>query len=97
MRPVSAPATTATRTRCSCPYISSRVVVSILAPLALLAGLSPAPEGLSAFKGLQQVEGRGEADQEAYEDNRRDKRIYRSAKHVNRKLREQHQRDKDEE
>ncbi len=66
-------------------------------PLALLAGLSATPEGVSTLEGLQQVEGRSEAEQEAHEDDRCNKRIYRAANYVDQKLREQHQRDKDEE
>ncbi|QIN79482.1 ribosomal-protein-alanine N-acetyltransferase [Rubrobacter marinus] len=67
-----------------------------VAPLALAPRLAPPPEVLGGPEGLEEVEGRGEADQEAEEDAAGDKRVDGTPDHVDQKLQQQHQRDKRE-
>lgn len=71
-----------------------------LAPLALAPRpaprLSPPLEVLGGAEGLEEVEGRGETEQEAEEDPPGDKRVYGAADHVDQELQQQDQRDKRE-
>ena len=67
-----------------------------LTPLALAPRLAPAPEVLGGTEGLEEVERRREADQEADKDAAGDERVDGTADHVDHKLRQQHQRDKRE-
>ena len=67
-----------------------------LAPLSLAPRLAPPPEVLGGPERLQEVEGRGETDQEAEEEPTGDKRIDGTPDHVDHKLQQQHQRDEGE-
>ena len=73
---------------------------SSLAPLALAPRptprLAPAPEALGGLEGLEEVDGRHDAKQEAKEDTAGDKRVDGATDHVDKKLHQQHQRDKRE-
>jgi len=72
-----------------------------LTPLALAPRPAPylaaPPEVLGGPEGFEQVEGRREASQEADEEPPGDKRVDGTTDHVDRKLQQQHQRDKREE
>ena len=74
---------------------SSRGTSLALAPRPV-PGLTPSPEVLSGLEGLEEVERRREADQEAEEDPAGDKRVDGTADHVDHKLQQQDQRDKRE-
>ena len=64
---------------------------------ALLVLLPATLEVLGASEGLEEVEGRGQADEEAHEDDARDERVHRTPEHVDQELRQHHQRYKGEE
>lgn len=67
-----------------------------LPPLSLAPRLAPASEVLGGPKRLQEVEGRGQSNQEAEEDTTGDKRVHGTADHVDHELQQQHQRDEGE-
>ena len=71
-----------------------------LAPLSLAPSpsprLAPPPEVLGGGERLEEVEGRGEANQEADEEPDGDKRVDGAAYHVDHELQQKHQRDKRE-
>ncbi len=56
--------------------------------------LAPPPEILGRLEGLEEVDGRREASQEADEEPPGDKRVDGTTDHVDQKLHQQHQRDK---
>ena len=71
-----------------------RVLTLLAVPAGLLAA---AAKGFAVLERPQEEQGRSEAEQEAQEEYHRYKRIHRTAEYVDQKLRQQHQRDEDEE
>ena len=78
------------------PFLGGAAWGSSPTPLTLAPRLAPPTQGLGALEGLEEVEGRSEADQEADEESTRDKRVDGTTDHVDQKLQQQHERDKRE-
>jgi hypothetical protein len=53
-------------------------------------------KNFAVLEGFQEKQGRGEAEQEAHENSRGNKQVYRTPDHVDQKLRQHHQSDKSE-